>query len=86
MAGLVDLDRLDRVELEHPGREHARARGVDADDERPVVQLLADRARLAARRELAADHQVDAVGELLDLLEDVRGDEHRAPLGGEARG
>src|SRR4051795_10754660 len=80
MALRVDLDRLDRLELEQAGRQRPRAGRVDAHDERPVVQLLPDRARLPARRELAADHQVDARGELLDLLQDVRGDEDRARL------
>ena len=41
----VDLDRLDRLDLEQPGGERPRVRRVDADDERPVVQLLPDRAR-----------------------------------------
>ena len=44
--------------------------------------------RIARGSPLAAslplDHQVDALGQLLDLLEDVRGDEHGAALGGEA--
>src|SRR4051812_37376150 len=73
----VDLDRLDGLDLQQAGAERARARRVDSDEERAVVELLADRAVVAARGELAADHQVDPVGELVDLLEDVRRDDDR---------
>ena len=71
MSLLVDLDGFDRLDLQQARREAARVRRIDADDERPIVQLLPDRAVVAAGGELAADHEVDPVGELLDLLEDV---------------
>src|SRR5580765_4717217 len=79
----VDLHRFDRTCIEEAGRESTRVRRVETDDERPVVELLADRAEVAARSELAADHEMDAVGELLHLLEDVRRDEDGPSFCGE---
>ena len=63
-----------------PGGERTCVRRVDADDERPVVELLPDGAEVSARGELPADHEVNAVGQELDLLEDVGGHEDRAAL------
>ena len=43
-AVVVDLHGFDRLDLQQPCREHARgSASVDPDDERAVVQLLADR-------------------------------------------
>ena len=59
-----------------------RAVGDDADGVGLLVELGADGAVVAGRGELAADHEEDAVGEGLDLFEDVGRDEDCLALGG----
>ena len=62
------------------------ARGLSGDDADGVgllVELGADGAVVAGRGQLAADHEEDAVGEGLDLFEDVGRDKDGLALGGE---
>ena len=60
-----------------------RAAGGDAQRARPVANEVADRARLALGHETAVDEHDDAGRHALDLVQHVRGDEHRAALGAE---
>ena len=79
----VERDATDRVEADEGGRQSARPVGAHEHVARAVVHRVADRTVAAGRRQPAVDEDDHPLGEALDLTEDVRADDHRAPAGAE---
>ena len=66
-------------------REHAVVGGSEDEAVGPVGHQPSDPAEVAGRGVPTRHHDLELAGHLLDLLEDVRGEQHRAALGAHVR-
>ena len=78
-----ELDPEDAVVGDERGGELAVVRRPQGEGVRPVGHEPPDLAEVARGREPAGDDHEHALGQPLDLLEDVRREDDRAPLAGE---
>ena len=83
-SAVVEADAAREALADELARQRLRrAAGGDAQRARPVADEVADRARLALGDQAPVDEHDDARRHALDLVQHVRGDEHRAALGAE---
>ena len=83
VALAVERDAADRLEPDERPGEGAAVVGLHEHVAGPVVHRIADRPMVAGRGEPSVDHDDDALGKALDLVEHVRADDHRAAFGAE---
>ena len=80
VAHRVERDAADRVERDQRRREAPSVVGAHEHVPRPIVHRVADRVVAAGGREPAVDEHDHARRQPLDLVQDVRADDHGAAL------
>ena len=79
--GAVDGDAVDGVELQQRAGQRPRGAGPHQHAAGPVSHGVADGAVVAGRRQTSPQQHDLPLSQAFDLVEDVRADDHRPPLG-----